>query len=172
VVGVQAEARYPAADRMAMGASSARARWGEFPWGEGYEPGFANINETYQEAGPHNLSRTSAVGIYPQGASAEGVLDLAGNVWEWCLNEYEKPERIQAAGTQSRVLRGGGWSSYRHDARAGTATATIGQPFLRRWFSGGGLVSHLKRRSQRRWTLERWVAGVSTFSSEFVLSVG
>ena len=33
--------------------------------------------------------------------------DLAGNVWEWCLNEYEHPERIDPSGTVLRVLRGG-----------------------------------------------------------------
>ena len=52
-----------------------------YPWGSDYQPGFANINETYGDAGPHYLARTSAVGIYPHGASPEGVLDLAGNVW-------------------------------------------------------------------------------------------
>jgi formylglycine-generating enzyme required for sulfatase activity len=90
---------------------AARGRYGrEFPWGKEYVAGYANINETYQKAGPHSLARTSPVGIYPQGGSLdEKVLDLAGNVWEWCLNEYKNPERIQAGGTGSRVLRGGSW---------------------------------------------------------------
>jgi len=98
---------------------AARRRDGrEFPWGNEYLPGYANIDETYQEAGPHSLGRTSAVGIYPQGASPEGVHDLAGNVWEWCLNEYEKPERVQPGGQKSRVLRGGSWGVDRGGARA------------------------------------------------------
>jgi hypothetical protein len=83
-----------------------------YPWGTDYQPGFANINET------HYLARTSAVGIYPHGKSPEGVLDLAGNVWEWCLNEYSKPDRTQKAGTGSRVLRGGSWDLNQDVARA------------------------------------------------------
>jgi formylglycine-generating enzyme required for sulfatase activity len=34
---------------------------------------------------------------------------MSGNVWEWCLNEYEKPERIQDGGDALRVVRGGSW---------------------------------------------------------------
>jgi hypothetical protein len=91
-----------------------------YPWGNQYRAGYANINETYQSAGPHDIGRTSAVGIYPQGVSPEGVLDLSGDVWEWCLNEYGKPSRTQARGGESRVLRGGSWYSGRDSARAGS----------------------------------------------------
>jgi formylglycine-generating enzyme required for sulfatase activity len=95
---------------------AARGRDGRFfPWGgkklEDYEPGCANIDETWSgsRVGPHYLQKTSAVGMYPQGASPYGVLDLSGNVWEWCLNEYEQPERIQEEGNADRVRRGGSW---------------------------------------------------------------
>jgi len=47
--------------------------------------------------------------MYPPGQSPYGVADMSGNVWEWCLNEYEKPERIQEEGDAYRVLRGGSW---------------------------------------------------------------
>ena len=89
-----------------------------YPWGNEYLEGFANIDETWGKAGPQNLGRTSAVGIYPKGASAEGVLDLAGNVGEWCLNEYEPPHKIRSGGTKSRVLRGGSWDLNQEFARA------------------------------------------------------
>ena len=71
--------------------------------------GYANIDETRENAGPHNLQSTSAVGLYPQGASPYGLLDLSGNVWEWCLNESETPGNFQESGSGNRVLRGGSW---------------------------------------------------------------
>ncbi|MGB0713010.1 MAG: formylglycine-generating enzyme family protein, partial [Gammaproteobacteria bacterium] len=52
----------------------------EYPWGDGYESGFANLNEKRAKAGPWFLEQTTAVGLYPQGANPEGVLDLAGQV--------------------------------------------------------------------------------------------
>ncbi|MEZ5402178.1 MAG: SUMF1/EgtB/PvdO family nonheme iron enzyme [Bryobacteraceae bacterium] len=113
------EVRLPSEWEWERAARGANGR--EYPWGNGYKTGCANINETWAhaKAGRHNLGRTSAVGIYPQGASHEGVLDLAGNVWEWCLNEFEKPRRTQRSGREPRVLRGGSWYGSRGYARAG-----------------------------------------------------
>ncbi len=89
-----------------------------FPWGAEYKGGYANCNEPLEDAGQHYVHRTSAVGLYPQGTSPDGVLDLAGNVWEWCLNEYDEPENVQTSGAASRVLRGGSWFSAPLYARA------------------------------------------------------
>lgn len=97
-------------------ARAARGRKGaEYPWGNGYEAGRANCNELSSklEVGTF-MGRTTAVGIYPS-ASAEGVLDLAGNVWEWCLNAYSAPDNTSIAGDVSRVLRGGSWNSNSRD---------------------------------------------------------
>ncbi|MBX3000635.1 MAG: SUMF1/EgtB/PvdO family nonheme iron enzyme [Caldilineaceae bacterium] len=80
-----------------------------YPWGNEYISGYANVDETEAGVGPHKLGQTSAVGLYAQGASPYGILDLSGNVWEWCLNEYSNPERIQDEGDEWRVLRGGSW---------------------------------------------------------------
>jgi formylglycine-generating enzyme required for sulfatase activity len=39
------------------------------------------------------------------------VLDLAGNVWERCLNKYDSPEVVTVDGSDDlRGLRGGAWS--------------------------------------------------------------
>jgi hypothetical protein len=81
----------------------------EFPWGE-WQEGRANTFES-------ELGRTTAVGLYPQGASAQGVLDLAGNTWEWCLNKFDTPSDVSAGGDARRVVRGGSWNDDRH-ARA------------------------------------------------------
>ena len=97
-------------EKAARGHDGRQYPWGKkYPWSKKYKPGYANINETYDNVGPHYLQKTTAVGMYPQGASPYGVADLSGNVWEWCLNEYENPERVQLEGSEWRVVRGGSW---------------------------------------------------------------
>ena len=88
-----------------------------YPWGGEYRAGYANIDETSGDAGPHYLGQTSVERIYPQGASHEGVVDLSGNVWEWCLNEYNNPERVGPEGSEPRVVRGGSWLNSQGYAR-------------------------------------------------------
>jgi formylglycine-generating enzyme required for sulfatase activity len=86
-----------------------------YPWGELYIPGYANIDETYQDAesGPYFLRRTTAVGMYEIGKSSLDIYDMCGNVWEWCLSkwdvEYKYPEDVKPEGTEHRGLRGGSW---------------------------------------------------------------
>ncbi|MCP4467935.1 MAG: SUMF1/EgtB/PvdO family nonheme iron enzyme [Halieaceae bacterium] len=89
-----------------------------YPWGDAYQSGYANVDETKEKAGQYYLEQTSAVGIYPQGASLEGVHELIGNVWEWCLNKYENPENEALDGDEPRVLRGGSWLNDPDFARA------------------------------------------------------
>jgi formylglycine-generating enzyme required for sulfatase activity len=73
-----------------------------YPWGAKITLDHANTAET-------GIGRTTAAGIFPKGKSECGALDLSGNVWEWCLNEYRNPGRVQLEGEASRVLRGGSW---------------------------------------------------------------
>lgn len=79
----------------------------KYPWEGGWDGFRCNSWDS-------RLSRTTAVGIYPAGATTQGIYDMAGNVWEWCQNKYENPEgpeavRIDKGG--ERVLRGGSWDS-------------------------------------------------------------
>jgi formylglycine-generating enzyme required for sulfatase activity len=43
---------------------------------------------------------------------------MSGNVWEWCLNEYDNPVNTATDGGARRVLRGGAWSPSQNLARA------------------------------------------------------
>lgn len=52
-------------------------RW---PWGEQMETGSLN---TY-----YNVGSTTEVTAYPQGASPYGVMDMAGNVFEWLASDF------------------------------------------------------------------------------------
>ncbi len=86
----------------------AERRW---PWGNEWDAAKANTSEE----GP---GTTTPVGSYPAGASPYGVLDMAGNVWEWtrslCRGYPYDPddgrEDLQASGL--RVLRGGAFLNY------------------------------------------------------------
>ena len=70
----------------------------EYPWpkekGEQPSAQLANYSE--------HVGATTPVGNYPDGATPEGLYDMAGNVWEWMDNKYKE-------NTSARALRGGSW---------------------------------------------------------------
>ena len=71
----------------------------EYPWPEkkGKEP-----NEKLANYGS-NVDATTPVGRYPEGATPEGLQDMAGNVFEWMQNWYDDDDE------EMRALRGGSW---------------------------------------------------------------
>ncbi|MBI4675726.1 MAG: SUMF1/EgtB/PvdO family nonheme iron enzyme [Chloroflexi bacterium] len=82
----------------------------KYPWDDDITPEHANYAET-------GIGATSAVGCFPKGANEYGVLDMSGNVWEWCATKWV--ENYQEYGTQEdnslegdalRVLRGGSFA--------------------------------------------------------------
>ena len=87
-----------------------------YPWGDDWQSALANSHES-------GVGRTVAVGMYPLGATAGGVEDVAGNVWEWCLNEYDVPRNTQVGGNRPRALRGGSWLDFPGDLRCGRREA-------------------------------------------------
>ncbi len=77
-----------------------------YPWGNSYEDGLTN---RYYEDGD-GLGRTSAVGVFPLGTLDQSLLDLAGNVSEFCLNEFAEPGKLGTKGDATRAVRGGAWT--------------------------------------------------------------
>ena len=75
-----------------------------YPWGE-FKTARCNIRRT-------GIGRTCAVGSFPDGSSPYGVLDLSGNVWEWCSSRWRtEPATQELTRETGRVLRGGSFSS-------------------------------------------------------------
>lgn len=108
--------QYPASS-IQYQASSIQNRIRRYPWGETPEqdrltPEHANYDQT-------GINATSAVGAFPLGRSPYGVLDLSGNVWEWCqtrwvdnYKDYDKTEDNDEEGESRRVVRGGAFFNF------------------------------------------------------------
>jgi len=64
-----------------------------FPWGDEFDP--ARLNS--HDAGPFDTTR---VGTYSNGASPFGILDVAGQVYEWTATP---------AGSGRAIVKGGSW---------------------------------------------------------------
>jgi formylglycine-generating enzyme required for sulfatase activity len=63
------------------------------------------------------LTRSTSVGMYPQGISACGALDMAGNLFEWCQNDKQDHKIIDGFfDNKSKVVRGGSYLGAQNNA--------------------------------------------------------
>jgi len=92
-----------------------------YPWGYENDPSKTNSDDGVDPMTPPDGSKdgfasVAPVGMFPQGASPFGVLDMAGNVWEWVNDWYAPyPDSARAdyrgpATGERKVLRGGSYS--------------------------------------------------------------
>jgi formylglycine-generating enzyme required for sulfatase activity len=88
-----------------------------YPWGN--DPPKARHHANFAR----RYNRPTPFGEFPNGNSPNGIADLAGNVWEWCLDEYNPSFYQQNSKDvrrnplnlcfrdvlRARVIRGGAW---------------------------------------------------------------
>lgn len=118
----------------------------EYPWGNDFNPQLCNMGDT-------GIGDISPVGIFPQGASPYGCLDMSGNVWEWTSSLWGKismqPEfkypyqaddgRENMDEPDVRVLRGGSFAFNAVDVRCSARVG--GNPVGRVMIDGFRVVS-------------------------------
>jgi formylglycine-generating enzyme required for sulfatase activity len=118
-----------------------------YPWGNQWDATRCNSFES-------RLGKTTSVHAYPQGASPYGILDMAGNEWEWTRSLWgrsvERPdhrypyratdgrENVAAGQEELRVLRGGAFDGSPRRARCASRYGDA--PNYRYWSVGFRVV--------------------------------
>ena len=108
-----------------------------FPWGDDDDlTRYANLGERHHQPAP--------VGAYPQGASAYGVTQLLGDVWEWTSTDFTGYPGFTVFpyaeysevffGSDYKVLRGASWATAEQVAR--TTFRNWDYPIRRQIFAG------------------------------------
>ncbi len=110
-----------------------------WPWGNKFNKEICNSEEL-------DFRRTTPIGMFPEGESPYGCLDMAGNAWQWC-QDWFKPgycydltlkNPIGPTLGDYRVVRGGSWISDLDHCRCAYRRGDI--PFGRGDFVGFRLV--------------------------------
>jgi len=94
-----------------------------YPWGNeaitSDKANFCDVNCTRGHANPafdDGYADTAPVGSFPNGASPYGLMDMAGNVWEWTRSipspyPYDPNDGREAEDGYQYIWRGGPWSN-------------------------------------------------------------
>lgn len=107
-------------ERAARGATRRR-----YPWGQTYHPKLSNHGRLGVDAtdASDGFAELAPVGSFPDGATPEGILDLAGNAAEWTDAAFTPDYGSPPSG--ERTVRGGSFASSAAFLRG---AARIGKP--------------------------------------------
>ena len=110
----------------------------KYPWGNHERRGdlanFADKNTVFAWSDrdvSDGYAESSPVGAFPAGVSPFGMQDMAGNVWEWCLDYFEAyrgTPKVNPKGATSgakRSYRGGSWKSRFNSLRTTTRGSNV-----------------------------------------------
>ena len=113
-----------------------------YPWGNTFDGTLANYCDVNCQAGwkdgrfNDGYSDTSPVGEYPGGASSYGVLDMAGNVYEWVADwygPYSQSPQSNPTGPASgleHIIRGGSWGDDPAHIRTAIRSHIVGDSWM------------------------------------------
>jgi formylglycine-generating enzyme required for sulfatase activity len=110
-----------------------------FPWGDEFDCAGGNFWDDGTGC-DDGFAQPAPVGSFPGGSSWSGVLDMAGNVWEWVADgygAYPADAVLNPTGSPTgseRILRGGSWgylpafvrSAYRYPVPANADYQAVG----------------------------------------------
>lgn len=113
-----------------------------YPWGNSlpHEDGFyCNYvaHDQWAKRGEDEYVHSAPVGSFPKGVSPYGAMDMAGNVWEWCADTYDKDfyqhggdrDPINTKKGNLFVARGGSWFNFAESCRTARRSAMEDAPF-------------------------------------------
>jgi formylglycine-generating enzyme required for sulfatase activity len=84
-----------------------------YPWGQTFHGKLANHGRLGVDSSDDGdgFAELAPVGSFPDGATPEGILDLAGNAAEWTSDHYSPTYGAEPAHSGEHVVRGGSFAS-------------------------------------------------------------